>query len=69
MIMIFYCMQHILLEHDDIISCKYFVTFLMISSDYDKILQVLKFCGKNYLPFMIFCTEKSLKNCFGAERF
>ena len=35
MIINFHFLQHSLLEHDDLISCKYFVT--MISSDYNRI--------------------------------
>ena len=41
MIIDFHFMQYLILEHNDLISCKYFVTFylvLMISSDYDRIL-------------------------------
>ena len=34
MIINFCFMQYSWLEHDDLISCKYFVTFLMILSDY-----------------------------------
>ena len=39
-------MQHSLLEHDDLISCQYFVTFYNAFNDYNGILWVLKFCGK-----------------------
>ena len=37
MIINFHFLQHSLLEHDDLIPCKYFVTFIMISSDYNRI--------------------------------
>ena len=37
MIINFHFLQHSLLEHDDLISCKYFVTVIMISSDYKRI--------------------------------
>ena len=45
MIINFHFLQHSLLEHDYLISCKYFVT-IMISSDYNRIPLVLKFCWK-----------------------
>ena len=35
-----------LFEHNNFILCKYFVISMIISSDYGKILRVLKFCGK-----------------------
>ena len=43
MIINFHFMQYFLLEHDELISCKYFVE---ISGKYDRILRFLKFCGK-----------------------
>ena len=70
MIIIFHFVQYCLLEHDDLISGKYFVTFYDdISSDFDRILRVLR--ENNYLPSMIFfVTEKSLfKIVFGQNFF
>ena len=37
MIINFHFLQHSLLEHDGLILCKYAVTFIMISSDYNRI--------------------------------
>ena len=37
MIINFHFLQHSLLEHDALISCKYFVTFFNVSSDYNRI--------------------------------
>ena len=37
MIINFHFLQHSFLEHDDLISYKYFVTFKMSSSDYNRI--------------------------------
>ena len=37
MIINFHFLQHSLLEHNDLISCKYFVTFIMILSDCNRI--------------------------------
>ena len=33
----FHFLQHSLLENDDLISCKYFRHFIMISSNYNRI--------------------------------
>ena len=57
MIINFHFLPHSLLEHGDLTSCKYFVTnFIMISSDYDRIMSMsFKILRKNnYLPSMIF---------------
>ena len=37
MIINFHFLQHSLLEHDDLISCKYFVTFYNDFIDYNRI--------------------------------
>ena len=35
-----------LFKHDNLISCKYFVTFHENSNDLNRVLRVLKFCVK-----------------------
>ena len=46
MIMNFHFMQYFLLEHDGLVSGDCDTFFLVILNDYDRILGVLKFCGK-----------------------
>ena len=41
---------------------------MIISSDYDGILRILKFCGENnYLPSMIFVKKILIQHCFWPE--
>ena len=56
MIINFRFMQYFLLGLKDFsLSTKYFVNFMIISSDYGRILRVFKILRKNnYLPSMIF---------------
>ena len=57
-------------EHDDLISCIW-CHFMMIWSDYERILRVFKILQENNsLPSMNFCTGKSLfKFDFGQNFF
>ena len=55
MIINFRFIQYFLLGLKDFSLSKYFVNFMIISSDYGRILRVFKILRKNnYLPFMIF---------------
>ena len=61
-------MQYFLFEHDDLISGKYFVTFYD-DFDFDRILRVLKFCGKIITSHEFLYRKIPIKNCFGAKLF